>query len=133
MPASPSRGSTVYNVAFGVLVICLVVGAILFARLIGNEDGPLDSLVIGRPQATDCPIGQHAPLCYSFDLTNTGDVEAAARCAVLADPGMTAQFLNGDVEYVASLISGQTISLVTKIDATEGNTVTAPTVHCGAV
>jgi hypothetical protein len=133
MGEGPSRGSTVYNVAFIVLVTCLAVGALLFTRLIGNEDGPHDGLVIGRAQATACPVGQHAPLCYRFDLTNTGESEAAASCAVLADTGMTAQFLNGDVEYVASLLSGQTISLVTKVDATEGNTVKAPSVECGPV
>ena len=133
MSAGQSRSSTVYNTAFGVLVVFLAVGALLFMRLIGNDDGPLDGLVIGRPQATDCPVGQHAPLCYRFDVTNTGKSDAAASCAVRADEGMTALFLNGNVEYVASLVSGQTISLVTKVDATEGNTVTAPTVHCGAV
>jgi hypothetical protein len=133
MSDRPSRSSTVYNVAFGVLVVFLALGALLFMRLIGNDDGPLDGLVIGRPQATDCPVGQRAPLCYQFDVTNTGDSDAAASCAVLADPGMTALFLNGDVKYVASFISGQTISLVTKVDATEGNTVSAPTVQCGTV
>jgi hypothetical protein len=126
------QGSTVYSIAFGVLMFCLVLGVLLFTRLIGNDDAS-GGFEVGRPQPTPCPVGQHAPLCYQFDVTNTGEADVSAQCAILAEDGMTAQFLNGDSEYIGSVVSGQTIRLYAKVDATEGNTVAAPNVRCGAL
>ena len=126
------QGSTAYNVAFGLLMLSLVVGALLFTQLIGNNTASA-GFEIGHPQPTPCPVGQHAPLCYQFDVTNTGDADVSARCSVLAEDGMTAQFLNGETEYVGSVVSGETIRLYAKVDATDGNTVAAPNVRCGAL
>ena len=129
MAAARSRASTVYYVAFAVLVLCLALGAFLFLRLVGNDDAAT-RFEVSQALATPCPAGQRAPLCYRFEVTNVGGTAASARCVVVAESGTTAMFLEGGVEQSTLLNPSGRLSLDVKVDATEGNVVSAPAVRC---
>ena len=70
---------------YTVLVIALVglIGAGA-ARLFMTTGSPRAGarFELGTGEAVDCPFGTGSPVCYRFNMTNTGGAEGYARCVV---------------------------------------------------
>jgi hypothetical protein len=121
------RASVGYYVAFVLLVVALVVGAALFWLLVTRNAGNGARFVVSAAQAQDCAVGDHAPACYHFDVSNLGPAQGIARCDVLSGEGTVAVFLDNKHETTTEIAAGETRSFVVKVS---GDTITAPSLQC---
>lgn len=125
-----ARASAAYYVAFVVLLAGLAAGLTLFLLLATRPANHSVSYRVAAPLADDCPVGQHATVCYRFDVTNTGDRVGLARCAVTPGPGTRALFPNGNPVTNVLLGAGETRGVFVNVTAQGTDTVTAPRIAC---
>ena len=120
------------------LVVLLAAGVVFgFALFFLQARGPgADAeFTVAAPQAVDCPAGSGVPVCYRFDVTNTGRGADPVRCLVAPTGDGTATFsASGTNAYQSDgpVAVGDTYSLYTEVEASDGeDVVERPTVGCG--
>ena len=128
----PQNRSTIWYMA---LVVLLVAGlAIGVALSCCRGSGRRPEFTVATAQAVDCPVGSGVPVCYRFDVTNTGGGDGAVRCVVVpADAGSAVFTASGTTVYESDgpVAVGDTYSLYTEVEAAEGETVVEqPAVAC---
>lgn len=91
---------------------------------------------VATAQAVDCPLGSGKPVCYRFDVTNSGPGVAPLRCVVVPPASGTAVFTaSGSTIYDSpGLVAvGDVYSLYTEVEAGGEATVERPSVGCSPV
>ena len=114
-------------------------------RRAGHRCGPLflttnapartPELTLGMPESVECPFGSGVPVCYRYDLVNTGTAPAFVRCEVTPAGDSTAVFGNGETSYegTEALEAGAGWHLTVQVEAGAGDVVSEPMVGCGQV
>ena len=130
----PRERSTVWYVALvTVLGAGLAIGVLLFV-LQARGPGADAEFLVAAPQAVDCPSGSGVPVCYRFDVTNTGGGGGAMRCLVSPLGGGSAVFTASGTSVYESdgpVAVGDTYSLYTEVEAGDGGSVVErPTMAC---
>jgi len=130
----PQNRSTIWYMALVVLLVSgLAIGVALFVL---QARGPVaeSEFTVATAQAVDCPVGSGVPVCYRFDVTNTGGGDGAVRCVVVpADAGSAVFTASGTTVYESdgAVAAGDTYSLYTEVEAEEGESVVEqPAVAC---
>jgi hypothetical protein len=119
-----------YYVALALLGASLAIGAGLFV-LLTTRTAPQDAVFeVGRGRPMTCPTGTHAPACYAFAVTNTGNGDGVAVCTAISSGGTTAVFPNGESTLTVALASGLPRDVFVGVTPTEGDTVIAPSLTC---
>jgi hypothetical protein len=126
--ASPF-GSTV---AFVALVASLGVAGSLVYLLIARPVAESTGVEVSAPTADVCPVGDRAPVCYRFEVENTGDAVGTFDCRTLPPSGSQAVFQNGESRTVLILGPAQVESLFVKVTPLETDVVTQPSMDCVA-
>jgi hypothetical protein len=131
---APQNRSTVGYMALVVLLAAgLAIGVALFI-LQARGPGSEAEFTVATAQAVDCPAGSGVPVCYRFDVTNTGRGAGPVRCLVAPTGGGSAAFTaSGTNAYQSDgpVAVGDTYSLYTEVEAAEGeDVVDRPTVGC---
>jgi len=130
-PFGPERGGatmTGLSAALAALVIVTVVLTTLVLKPAARA-----RFLVGAPQATTCPSGEHAPACYTFPVMNVGTVQASVQCTVTSASGTQALFLSNVPTYAGLPVPpGKTETLWVKVDTANGGTVKEPAVSCTA-
>jgi hypothetical protein len=127
--ARPSPG---YYVAIALLAAGLLAGASLFLLLATRSETAKVPIDISGPQPTACAVGGHAPVCYSFSVTNIVHGPVFATCQLTAASGTNATFDDGTVVKPVSLLEGQSRNLTVRVQADGSDTVSAPEMSCSA-
>jgi len=65
------------SLAIALLAVGLLAGGSLFFLLATRSETAKATIDISPPQPTPCAVGGHAPVCYSFIVTNIGKPFAA--------------------------------------------------------
>jgi hypothetical protein len=130
--AGDVRPSSGYYVAIALLAVGLLAGASLFFLLATRSPTAKVPIDISGPQPTACAVGGHAPVCYSFVVTNVAHGPVFATCQLAAAPGTNATFDDGQVMKPVSLLEGQTRDLSVRVQADGSDTVAAPQMSCDA-
>ena len=133
----PQDRSTVWYVALvTVLAAGLAIGVLLFV-LQARGPGADAEFLVASPEAVDCPSGSGVPVCYRFDVTNTGGGGGAMRCLVRPIGDGSAVFTasgTGLYESDGPVAVGDTYSLYTEVEAGDGSSVVErPTLACQSV
>jgi hypothetical protein len=131
--AGDVRPSPGYYVAIALLAVGLLAGASLFFLLATRSQPAGVTIDISGPQPTTCAVGGHAPVCYSFVVTNIEHGPVLATCQLIAAAGTNATFDDGQVMKPVSLQEGQTRELAVRVQADGSDTVAAPKMECSAV
>lgn len=134
MQILPQNRSTLWFLALNVLLITgLAAGVALFVLQMRGPVGETE-FTVAPPQAVDCPTGSGVPVCYRFDVTNTGGGAGPMRCAVSPADESAAVFTasgSGVYESDGPVAAGDTYALYTEVEAAEGTTIAdRPTVAC---
>ena len=130
--ARDARPSPGYYLAIGLLALGLLAGASLFLLLATRSRSTATTIDWSTPQHTVCPVGSHAPVCYSFVVTNTGHGPLYATCEVSSASGTNATFDDGQIVKPVSLLEGQTRDLTVRVQTDGSDTVSAPTMSSSA-
>lgn len=130
MASGTGRTTFGYYIGIVLLAAALGVGVSLVTVLITTPDDSGAIYVLSAPQADECPVGERAPVCFRFDITNTGSTGGTASCLTSPAPGTLAVFPNGNATADVLLASGETRQLYVKVIPDEGNEVLAPSVGC---
>lgn len=127
MRAPRPLGSTVLSL---LLLASIGVGAVLVGLQL-RPDAPV-RFAWGEPEGTECPAGVGSPACFTFVVTNLGTRPASVSCAVGADGGARAAFLDGEPTYrsLRPLEPGVGLELTVKVDPGDGGTAPAPSLAC---
>jgi hypothetical protein len=129
MDASPRSSVPIYVVS-ALLGVALLTGAILLMILILRPAQQM-TVAVGGQQATTCPAGSGAPACFRYTVTNTGDRDGIATCAVSPAAETVASFINGSRTAQMPLSAGEVQEIYVKVSPSGGgDTVLAPTVVC---
>jgi hypothetical protein len=118
------------------LSILLLVAIAGFAILVGlqlrTEKPP--RFGVGAPEGVECPVGEGAPACFTFTVTNLGTRPSHVECYVAGNSG-SATFLTDSTIYTSSapFEPGITAQLTVKVYPSDQNTVTEPRLGCIAV
>lgn len=123
-------GSFGYTVAFFALVAGLGVAGSLVYLLVARPVTEEAGVEVSEPVAQDCPVGERAPVCYRFEVTNTGDEVGAFNCQALPPADSLAVFSNGEPRSALVLGPGRSETVVVKVTPLETDTVTAPSLEC---
>jgi hypothetical protein len=123
-------GSFGYTVAFFALVAGLGIAGSLVYLLVARPVTEDAGVEISEPVAQDCPVGERAPVCYRFEVTNTGDEVGAFNCQALPPVDSLAVFSNGEPRSALVLGPGRSETVVVKVTPIETDTVTAPSLVC---
>ncbi len=123
-------GSFGYTVAFFALVAGLGVAGSLVYLLVARPVTEEAGVEVSEPVAQDCPVGERAPVCYRFEVTNTGDEVGAFNCQALPPADSLAVFSNGEPRSALVLGPGRSETVVVKVTPLETDTVTAPSLVC---
>jgi hypothetical protein len=130
--AGDVRPSPGYYVAIALLAVGLLAGASLFFLLATRSQTAGVPIDITGPQPTTCAVGGHAPVCYSFVVTNIVHGPVFATCQLTPAAGTNATFDDGQVMKPVSLQEGQMRDLSVRVLADGSDTVAAPTMECDA-
>ena len=130
--AGDVRPSSGYYVAIALLAVGLLAGASLFFLLATRSPTAKVPIDISGPQPTTCAVGGHAPVCYSFVVTNIAHGPVFATCQLAAAPGTKATFDDGQVMKPVNLLEGQTRDLSVRVQADGSDTVSEPQMTCDA-
>jgi hypothetical protein len=130
--AGDARPSPGYYVAIALLAVGLLAGASLFLLLAARSQPTRSPIDLSGAQHTACPVGSHAPVCYSFTVTNVGHGPVNATCELIAAAGTSATFDDGTVVKPVILLEGQMRDLSVRVQADGSDTVSAPTMSCSA-
>jgi len=130
--AGDVRPSSGYYVAIALLAVGLLAGASLFFLLATRSPTAKVQIDISGPQPTACAVGGHAPVCYSFVVTNVAHGPVFATCQLAAAPGTNATFDDGQVMKSFNLLEGQPRDLSVRVQADGSDTVAAPKMECNA-
>lgn len=131
--AGDVRPSPGYYLAIALLAVGLLAGGSLFFLLATRSQTTKALIDISSPpQHTACPAGSHAPVCYTFIVTNIGHGPLYATCELGAAPGTNATFDDGQLVKPVSLLEGQTRDLSVRVEADGSDTVREPTMSCPA-
>ena len=130
--AGDARPSSGYYVAIALLAVGLLAGASLFFLLATRSQTAKVPIDISTAQHTECPVGSHAPVCYTFIVTNIGHGPLYATCQLSAAPGTSATFDDGQLVKPVSLVEGQTRDLSVRVQADGSDTVSEPQMTCDA-
>jgi hypothetical protein len=123
-------GSLGYSIAFVALVAALGVAGSLVYLLIARPISEPAGVTVSEAVAEDCPVGERAPVCYRFDVTNTGDETGAFSCQAYPPPDSLAVFQNGEPRDSVILQPGQTQTVLIKVTPLETDEVTTPGLEC---
>ena len=125
------RGSVVYYVAFGLLIVALAVAVALIARGI-RQSSVRAEITVTDASPVDCPTGERAPACFEFEVRNLGPEATEVECHVVSGDAPLADFLTGGDTYTYSpeLLPGLSFSLVMKVQPGVDQTVRPPAVGC---
>ncbi len=132
--AAPLRSNAAYNALAILLAAGLALGAgLLF--LSTNAAPRVAEVGVGQAESIDCPSGSGAPVCYRYEVVNSGTATAFVRCAVIPGGDTTAVFGNGETSYegVTGLEPGEDWLLYVEVEAGPTDVVTEPMVDCGEV
>ena len=129
-----TRTNTTYNMLAMLLVAGLVTGAALLFLTTNAATGTAE-LTVGLPEPMECPFNSGVPVCYRYDVVNTGTAPAFVRCEVIPAGDTTAVFGNGETAYegVDELAAGKGWHLVVQVRAGADDVVSEPMVGCGQV
>lgn len=130
MASGSGRATFGYYIGIVLLAAALGVGVSLVTILIAKPDNSGATYVLTAPRADECPVGERAPVCFRFDVTNTGSTGGTAACLTSPAPGTLAVFPNGNAMVDVLLASGETRQLYVKVIPDQGNEVRAPSVGC---
>ncbi len=125
-----AHGNTAYNVLVVVLIAAIATCAGLLLLTTGAPRAA--ALELSAPEAEDCPFGSGSPVCYRFDLANTGGNETYVRCEALPAGDTTAVFANGGLAYESALPleAGDVFRLYVRVDPGPSDVVQEPSVTC---
>jgi hypothetical protein len=127
--ARPSPG---YYVAIALLAVGLLAGASLFLLLATRSQTTKPPIDVSGAQHTACPVGSHAPVCYTFTVTNIAHGPVNATCELIAAAGTSATFDDGTVVKPVILLEGQMRDLSVRVQADGSDTVSEPNMTCNA-
>ncbi len=130
--AGDARPSPGYYVAIALLAVGLLAGASLFLLLATRSQTTRPPIDISGAQHTACPVGSHAPVCYTFIVTNVGHGPVYATCEINAAAGTSATFDDGQLTKPVSLLEGQNRDLSVRVQADGSDTVSEPHMTCSA-
>ena len=132
--AAPLRSNAAYNALAVLLAAGLALGAALLF-LSTNAAPRVAELGVGQAESVECPFGSGAPVCYRYELVNSGSAGAFVRCEVIPGGDTTAVFGNGETSYegVTALEPGENWLLYVQVEAGTTDVVTEPMVGCGEV
>jgi hypothetical protein len=128
-PFGPERGGAT-TTGLSAALAALVIATVVLTTLVLKPPAKA-RFVVGAPQATTCPTGEHAPACYTFPVRNAGTVPASPQCTVTSAPGTQALFLSSTPTGLP-VAPGMTETLWVKVDTANGGTVKEPAVSCAA-
>jgi hypothetical protein len=119
-------------------VVVLVFGvASGLTLLVLQTRGPQSAAVfeVATGEAVRCPAGSGAPVCYRFDVTNTGQGPAPLRCAVAPAQENSAVFTASGTSLYRSdalVLPSDSYPLYTEVEAGEDekDTIERPVVAC---
>lgn len=126
------NGSIGLSVALLTLVAGLGVAGSLIYLLIARPITASAGVEVSEPTAEGCPVGERAPVCYLFEVTNTGDESGSFSCETQPPADSLAVFQNDESRTVVVLGPGQRQSLLVKVTPLETDTVGTPSVSCDA-
>jgi hypothetical protein len=133
----PQDRSTIWYVALVTLLAAGLAAGVLLFVLQARGPGARAEFLVDSPQAVDCPTGSGVPVCYRFDVTNTGGGAGALRCLVRPTGGGSAVFTASGTSLYESdgpVAVGDTYSLYTEVEAGDEDTVVErPTMACEGV
>ena len=88
---APTRSTITYNLLAVLLAVGLTAGA---ALLFLSTRGParVAELNVGMAESMECAPGTGAPVCYRYDLVNSGSAEAFVRCELVSGGDTEAVF-----------------------------------------
>jgi hypothetical protein len=120
------------STALTVTLFALVMGAVVLSAALVRAPGATATAAVSDPAAVDCPAGFHAPVCYQFNLTNMGSGTGNFRCLLVGATGTVASFADGTPTYVTKnpLGPGDTLTVMLKVEAIDGNTIGPPGIVC---
>jgi hypothetical protein len=120
------------STALTVTLFALVMGAVVLSAALIRPPGASATAAVSDPTTVDCPAGSRAPVCYQFDLTNMGTGAGNFRCLLVGSTGTVASFTDGTPTYVTknALDPGDTLTVMIKVEAIDGNTIGPPGVVC---
>jgi hypothetical protein len=130
-PGRPIRSSPAYNVLVVALIGVIAAGAaLLFLSTDSTRAGAQFELGPGAP--VDCPFGTGSPVCYRFNMSNTGGAEGYVRCLVMPTGDSSAIFANGETAYESPIAvkPGEVYRLYTRVDAGASKEIAEPIVSC---
>lgn len=114
------------------LVAALGVAGSLVYLLIARPITRAAGVEVSAPTAEGCPVGERAPVCYLFEVTNTGDETGSFSCEAQPPEDSLAVFQNDESRTVVILTPGQRQSLLVKVTPLETDLVSTPSVSCDA-
>jgi hypothetical protein len=129
--AAPTRTNVAYNVMAVLLAVGLAMGvALMFLATRGAVSAPV--LDMHPAESVDCPFGTGAPVCYRYEIANTGNAAGFVHCEVTPTGDTTALFFNGETVWdsVVELDDGNAMQLDVQVKAGSDDVVTAPSVRC---
>ena len=131
-PVRPVHSSLTYNVLVIALVGMIGAGAALLLMTTGSPRAGA-RFELGTGEAVDCPFGTGSPVCYRFNMTNTGGAEGFARCVVTPAGDSTAIFSNGEVSYESPVVvkPAEIYRLYARVDPGPSKEIAEPSITCG--
>jgi hypothetical protein len=121
--------SAIWLLSTGLMVLAAAAVILTFMVLRPAEKGrfqvaPLDPIA--------CPAGIHTPVCYEAPVTNIGNAASAMKCIITPGSGSQAMFPDDQGAYISpnTVRPGESLTMLIKVDAPSGVTVTKPAVAC---
>jgi hypothetical protein len=129
--ARPVQSSFTYNVLVVALIGVIATGAALLFLTTGSPRAGAQ-FELGTGEAVDCPFGTGSPVCYRFNLTNTGGAEGYVRCLVVPAGDSAAIFANGETAYESPVAveSGEIYRLYVEVDPGPSKDIAEPSISC---
>ena len=104
--APPIHSGRTYTVLVVLLAGLIALGAMLLVLVTGGGSISSASFEVAVPEAVECPFGSGAPVCYRYNVTNTGDAPSFVRCELTPAGDTTAVFGNGSTSYESPIEMG---------------------------
>jgi hypothetical protein len=126
--ATPIHSGRTYTVLVVLLAGLIALGAMLVVLVTGGGRISSASFEVAAPEAVECPFGSGAPVCYRYNVTNTGDAPSFVRCELTPAGDSTAVFGNGSTSYESPIEMAATdvYRVYVQIEAGPSGEVTSP-------
>jgi hypothetical protein len=128
LPLERGNGA-IWLLSTGLMVLAAVAVILTFMVLRPSSKGRFQ---VAPLQAIACPAGIHTPVCYEAPVTNIGNAASAMKCIITPGPGSQAMFPDDQGAYISPnpVRPGESLTMMIKVDAPSGGTISKPSVEC---